>query len=67
MTTRNEKRRQLLLKRLDNLKSRMLPIQREMAFVEGELELIDSFEKAELEEAQESLGLQDQQPAASEA
>lgn len=55
--TRNDRRRNLLLKRLDSLRSKMLPLQREMAFVEGELELIDQFEAAERAEAEETLGL----------
>jgi hypothetical protein len=61
--TRNDRRRQVLLKRIAGLKSKMLPLQREMAFVDEELNLIDQFDAAQAQDAQENLGLYDEETA----
>lgn len=63
MPTLNEKRRATLVKRKDKLEGMKLPIDREIFFIESQIELIDQFEAAEAHDAQEKLGLNNEEAA----
>lgn len=56
---RNEKRRAMLKRKIEEIDAKMQPLHRQRAFYEGEIELIDQFEQAENEDAQATLGLTD--------
>jgi hypothetical protein len=57
MPTRIEKRRLVLQNRKKFLEDKIWPIHREIALVDGELELLDQYEAAEISAAQEKLGI----------
>lgn len=59
MSTRDERRKETLMRRKNYLEGKMLPMHREIARIDGELELIHQYEKAERDAAQETLGLND--------
>lgn len=61
MPTRNEQKRTTLTKKIDAVKGKIAPLQRELKYYESELQLLDDFENDELEQAvstiEKSLGI----------
>ena len=64
MLTRDERRKETLLRRKNFIEGKMLPMHREIARIDGELELIRQYEQAEVDAAQEALGLTNDEEAA---
>lgn len=57
MPTRNEQKRATLTRRKNVLEGKILPLTREIAYIDGQIELLDQYEAAEIQEAQEKIGL----------
>lgn len=62
MPTRNEQKRASITRQIKDVDSKIQPLQRKKAYLQGELKLLDEFEQVELGDAESTLGI-DKNPA----